>query len=192
MSSHHIVKEKQEPALLIINLAGFNQEYLGQLLEWSPTVVVAESVFDEILSLGIKVDAVLTSEDNSLAVAQEHILQINYAQDALNEGLNYFIKEGYPAVNVIDDKFSFPNYSSFVSQIDLVVFNGEHKIYPITSGFNKWQKANEEIAILYPQNVNDISFTGLDLIKENLFRTQKDGFYSFTFTEPYVFIAEYL
>mgnify|MGYP006191348505 CR=1 FL=1 len=32
----------------------------------------------------------------------------------------------------------------------------------------------------------------LDLIKENLFRTQKDGFYSFTFTEPYIFIAEYL
>ena len=192
MSSHHIVKEKQEPALLIINLAGFNQEYLGQLLEWSPTVVVSDAIIDEVLSLGIKVDAVLKNEDNTWAFAQEHILQINYAQDALNEGLNYFIKEGYPAVNVIDDKFSFSNYLSFISQIDLVIFNSEQKIYPIYSGFSKWQKANEEIAILYPQNVNDISFTGLDLIKENLFRTQKDGFYSFTFTEPYVFIAEYL
>jgi thiamine pyrophosphokinase len=192
MSSHHIVKEKQEPALLIINLAGFDEEHLGQLLEWSPTVVVSDMIIDEVLSLGIKVDAVLTSEDNSWAFAQEHILQINYTENALNGGLNYFVNEGYPAVNVIDDKFSFSNYSSFVSQIDLVIFNSEQKIYPIYSGFSKWQKANEEIEILYPQDVNDLSFTGLDLTKENLFKTQKDGFYSFTFSKPYIFIAEFI
>ncbi|RYD76847.1 MAG: thiamine pyrophosphokinase, partial [Sphingobacteriales bacterium] len=29
MSSHHIVKEKQEPALYIDELGNFNEEYLG-------------------------------------------------------------------------------------------------------------------------------------------------------------------
>lgn len=42
MSSHHIVREKQEPALLIMDLNGFNDEHLGQLLEWNPTVLVNE------------------------------------------------------------------------------------------------------------------------------------------------------
>jgi hypothetical protein len=41
MSSHHIVKEKQEPALYIHHFGNFDEEYLGQLLEWSPTLLVA-------------------------------------------------------------------------------------------------------------------------------------------------------
>ncbi|RZK41505.1 MAG: thiamine pyrophosphokinase, partial [Pedobacter sp.] len=40
MSSHHIVREKQEPALYIHQLGNFDEEKLGQLLEWSPTVLV--------------------------------------------------------------------------------------------------------------------------------------------------------
>ena len=40
MSSHHIVREKQEPALLVLGLDDFPDELLGQLLEWSPTVIV--------------------------------------------------------------------------------------------------------------------------------------------------------
>ncbi|MFD2144372.1 hypothetical protein [Mucilaginibacter antarcticus] len=39
MSSHHIVREKQEPALLVLGLDGFDEEQLGQLLEWSPTLM---------------------------------------------------------------------------------------------------------------------------------------------------------
>ncbi|HYG16495.1 MAG TPA: thiamine diphosphokinase, partial [Bacteroidia bacterium] len=40
MSSHHFVKEKQEPALIIANGEACSRELLGQLLEWQPTVMV--------------------------------------------------------------------------------------------------------------------------------------------------------
>ena len=37
MSSHHIVRDDQEPALIITNGASCSEEELiGQLLEWSP------------------------------------------------------------------------------------------------------------------------------------------------------------
>jgi thiamine pyrophosphokinase len=35
MSSHHIVRDDQEPALIIANGAACSAELLGQLLEWS-------------------------------------------------------------------------------------------------------------------------------------------------------------
>ena len=59
MSSHHIVREKQEPALYIHHLGNFDEENLGQLLEWSPTIVVAASEYEKALSLGIKIDVVI-------------------------------------------------------------------------------------------------------------------------------------
>lgn len=59
MSSHHIVREKQEPALFILDFDGFDEEYFGQLLEWSPTLVVSEDCYEKIARMGIKIDAVI-------------------------------------------------------------------------------------------------------------------------------------
>ena len=44
MSSHHIVRDDQEPALIIANGASCSNELLGQLLEWSPIVIVTTCV----------------------------------------------------------------------------------------------------------------------------------------------------
>ncbi len=64
MSSHHIVREKQEPALIILSTQNFEEEYLGQLLEWSPTVIVAESIIEQVQSLGIKIDIIVSKNIN--------------------------------------------------------------------------------------------------------------------------------
>jgi hypothetical protein len=39
MSSHHFVRDQQEPALLILALEAFTYDSLGELLEWVPTVI---------------------------------------------------------------------------------------------------------------------------------------------------------
>ena len=59
MSSHHIVKENQEPALLILNTEAIRFEKIQELLEWSPTVVVTEACLEKVLGWGIKIDIVL-------------------------------------------------------------------------------------------------------------------------------------
>ncbi|SDK30012.1 hypothetical protein SAMN05421823_102392 [Catalinimonas alkaloidigena] len=58
MSSHHIVRDEQEPALLILT-DQIPFALVGELLEWSPTVLVAEPALETVLSWGIKVDGVL-------------------------------------------------------------------------------------------------------------------------------------
>ena len=39
MSSHHIVRERQEPALLITDVYSIDPELVGQLLEWSLSLI---------------------------------------------------------------------------------------------------------------------------------------------------------
>ena len=61
MSSHHVIRDKQEPALIIANGEACSEELLGQLLEWSPFVVVLDSAIHRVLDLGIK--ATVNSDD---------------------------------------------------------------------------------------------------------------------------------
>ena len=188
MSSHHIIREKQEPALLIMNMEGFHYENLGQLLEWSPTVIVDEAMFEAVDSLGIKIDGVVS---NNLAyAAQPQTIVIHTEDDPLQDALKYLTGEQYPAVNVITDNFSAKDFALFVDRIDLVILTPYKKIFPVKSGFSKWQTAGEEIEILL--EVNNLHVSGLNLITEHVFETEKEGFYSLTFDQPFTFIAETL
>ena len=65
MSSHHIVRDDQEPALIIANGASCSEELLGQLLEWSPYVIVLDSAVTRAIQLGIKIDVILGDFDRN-------------------------------------------------------------------------------------------------------------------------------
>lgn len=60
MSSHHFVKEGQEPALLILDAEAIPFEKIQELLEWNPTVIVDARSLEVVLGWGIKFDVVLT------------------------------------------------------------------------------------------------------------------------------------
>jgi thiamine pyrophosphokinase len=64
MSSHHIVREDQEPALLIADAHAISFEIIQELLEWSPTVLVVEKALQEVLTWGIKIDVVIAPVGN--------------------------------------------------------------------------------------------------------------------------------
>ncbi len=186
MSSHHIVREKQEPALLIMSLEGFENEHLGQILEWSPTVIVHEDIYELADSLAFKVDGVLTGDPDFNA--QESSRIILTASDPLEDALKHLVSENYPAVNIIAGNFALKDYALFVDDIDIVVFVGNQKIFPVRSGFSKWQPAGESLQLLH--EVNNLNTSGLIIEEEHVFQTEKDGFYSFTFDQPFIFIAE--
>lgn len=186
MSSHHIVREKQEPALLIMSLEGFDSEHLGQILEWSPTVMVHEDIYDLADSLALKVDAVISS--NPDFNAQESTRIILTTDDSLEDAMKYLVGEKYPAVNIITQEFVLKDYALFVDDIDLVVFIAGQKIFPVRSGFSKWQPAGETVQVMH--EVNHISTSGLIGADDHMFETEKDGFYSLTFDQPFVFISE--
>ena len=190
MSSHHIIREKQEPALLIFDLSEFNEEYLGQLLEWSPMIMVPLSLFEKVISLGIKVDAILAKENPNLLYFQEHVKVVPCDENLLDCALKYLVAEGFPAVNIISNHFKANEYQFYTDLIDVVVFNDNRKIFPIKSGFSKWKASGENIFILQENLISHLSTSGLHCVEPAHYRTEKDGFYSLTFQNSFIFIAE--
>ncbi|UKT63659.1 thiamine pyrophosphokinase [Pedobacter mucosus] len=184
MSSHHIVKEKQEPALYIDELGNFNEEFLGQLLEWSPTLLVNAENYDKIFSLGVKVDVLVNGTDQEV---QEDTKIIQGPVDALMVAINYLYEEKFPAVNVITNKFDLEKFAGFEDKINLVVFTEKAKHYAIKSGFSVWKPAGSEFLI---HGNRYLEVTNLMQNEEEVFQVVKDGFVEFTFSGQPVFISE--
>jgi hypothetical protein len=109
MSSHHVVREKQEPALLVLGLDGFDDELLGQLLEWSPTVITTGKTAETIHAFGIKIDWIIA--DVALPELQEDVKLLPAGTDTFAEAaLKYLITNSYPAVNVVTDDFQLKDF----------------------------------------------------------------------------------
>jgi thiamine pyrophosphokinase len=187
MSSHHIVREKQEPALLVLELDNFPYEQLGQLLEWSPTVITTSETAEKLNSYGIKIDWIITYAENE--TLQSDIKLIYAGKQTITEAaIKHLISLNYPAVNIITDELNLKDYEVFVDKIGLVIFHNGKKIYPVIPGFNKWKAAGEVIEI-FGQG-NSLYFTGLEVTGDQQYKTTHDGFFSLHFDEPFLFIAE--
>jgi thiamine pyrophosphokinase len=187
MSSHHIVREKQEPALLIAGLDTFPDELLGQLLEWSPTVVVTAATAEKVQAYGIKIDWLVADEMTDLQQLDIKLMPVNGGSPVLT-ALNYLIAAGYHAVNLITDEFDAHHYATMIDQIDLVIFFDNKKIVAVHSGFSKWKPGGERIEILTVSH--NFVYTGLLPVADNVYETVQDGFFSLQFTNPYLLIAE--
>ena len=189
MSSHHIVSEKQEPALLALGLDTFDAELLGQLLEWSPTVITTPATAEQINAYGIKIDLIITD-------AEEPEMQSDVKLIAAGDGstvetaLNYLIGAGYSAVNIVTDELHLSDFLFYAGKINLVIFCRDKKIFPVTSGFSKWKPAGERVELLSAST--GIKAEGLSAQSEAVYITTGDGFYTLRFDESFLFVAETL
>ena len=189
MSSHHVIREKQEPALLILGMDNFSDEDLGQLLEWSPTVMVTPLMAEKLDAWGIKIDWVIADEPISEFQSDVKLLSLS-GNSPLISALKFLTFNEYPAVNVVTDELDVDSYLPFADKINLVIFYNNQKIYPVTSGFSKWKPAGETIEILSPSA--DLQTTGLINVAPNQFTTSHDGLFSLHFSQPFIFVAENL
>jgi len=188
MSSHHIIREKQEPALYIHELANFNEEYLGQLLEWSPTLLVAASEYEKVVSLELKVDVVVGNLPLG-ATLQEDIRIIPKPKEGMEDAMDFLIKEKYPAVNVISKVNGFDDLTCYLPDINLVLFTERSKHYAIKSGFSVWKPAG---TILLIDVIAYFEADNLMQQETGEFVVVEDGLVSFRFQAPYLFIGELL
>lgn len=177
MSSHHIVREKQEPALLIANGEGCSFELLGQLLEWSPFVLVLDHAIHRVLELGIKVDALLGDFDRDIDLeelqASQYPLEIVEAPDQdktdLEKGIEFLIERGFPAVNIVwatgrradHSLTNMTNIVRYKSQIKIVMLDDYSKIFPLVDTFEKWYEKGTPISLIPVGLVEGITTEGL-------------------------------
>lgn len=146
MSSHHFVKEQQEPALLILNAAGISFDQVAPLLEWIPTLLVAQEAVHIVMSWGIKIDLILAEME--FQKANYHLLEEQYpvkflgVKDGnfLEEGLQYLIASKHGAVNIIGlDHLKVFELEPKLEFLDIVVWDGPIRYFPIKNGqFKKW------------------------------------------------------
>lgn len=146
MSSHHFVKEQQEPALLILNTSGISFEQVAPLLEWVPTLLVAQEAVPFVISWGIKIDLILAEME--FQKSHYHLLEEQYpvkflgVQEGnfLDEGLQYLIASKHGAVNIVGfDHLKVFELEPMLEFLDIVVWDGPIRYFPIKNGqFKKW------------------------------------------------------
>lgn len=186
MSSHHIVRENQEPALLIQDFQALRSDELGQLLEWSPTVIVDAYNLDFLVSEEIKVDFIFCSE--SLDLRQEHtrILPVE-AGSFIHSALTHLVAQSYSAVNILCSDID-PLLVGFASDINIVAFCKRKKYVFVKEYYEKWKPKGEKI---YLESNSIATRHGLVPLEDNVFETQKDGFFQLTFnSSDFVCIGE--
>lgn len=146
MSSHHFVKDKQEPALLILSRTGWCFQELQPLLEWVPTILVTEESVLEVLSLGIKVDTIVATqkfqEDNpQLAEEQFPVNFITVPTEQFRSAsLDYLIQSGHNAVNILPfDPLDHSQLEPYLKDLDIVFFHHGYRYFPAKRGsIKKW------------------------------------------------------
>jgi len=217
MSSHHIVRDDQEPALIIANGAACNPELLGQLLEWSPLVVVLDSAIERVIELGIKVDVLLGDFDRGFDPefykTSQYPLEIVHTPDQdktdLEKAFDYLIERKIPAVNVVwatgkRADHTITNLTQIVRYRDLlkiVILDDHSKIFLLPTKFEKWYTANTPISLIPIGVVNGISSTNLkyELNNDTLtmgYRTgssnsvEKDGMVTITHSQGDLLLME--
>ncbi len=217
MSSHHIVRDDQEPALIIANGESCNRELLNQLLEWSPLVVVLDSAVDRVLELGIKIDVLIGDFDRGFDYNRykelQYPIEIIKIEDQnstdLDKAYNYLIEKGIPAVNVVwatgrrmDHTFTnLTNMVKYAGQLKVVLLDDYSKVFLLPKHYKKWYPAGTTISLIPIGHVENIYTENLDypLCDESLtlgFRTgssnavTKDGTVSIRYEKGYLLMME--
>ena len=177
MSSHHIVRDNQEPALIIANGASCSEELLGQLLEWSPLVIVLDSAIERVLELGIKVDVLLGDFDRGFNpeyyLEKQYPLEIvhtpNQDKTDLEKAFDYLIEKGHKAVNVIwatgkraDHTITnITNIVAYRNQLKIVIIDDHSKVFLLPNKYDKWYTANTTLSLIPIGTVSGITTKNL-------------------------------
>ena len=183
MSSHHIVRDDQEPALIIANGASCSQELLGQLLEWSPLVIVLDSAIERVMELGIKVDVLLGDFDRGFDPnyykEKQFPLEIVHTPDQnktdLEKAFDYLIERNIPMVNVVwatgkraDHTITnLTNITKYRNLLKIVILDDHSKVYLLPQKFEKWYTANTIISLIPIGNVTGIHTQNLQYSLKN-------------------------
>lgn len=177
MSSHHVVREAQEPALIIANGEACSSELMDQLLEWSPYIVVLDGALRRVLELQIKFDVVLGDFDGfdpeeirALVPPSTTVVHVpDQEKTDLEKGLDYLISKNHKAVNIIwasgrrSDHYmnNIAVLGRYIEKITTVMIDNHSRIYPIQSGFTKHFAAGSNVSLIPLNKVSGVISSNL-------------------------------
>ncbi len=183
MSSHHIVRENQEPALVIANGEACSAELLGQLLEWSPLVVVLDGAMPRVLDYGIKVDVLLGDFDRDfdpeVFLENQDSLQIVRTPDQnktdLQKAFDFLLERGHRAANVVwatgrRADHTLTNLTTLVQYRDrlaITLLDDYSRVILLPRRFEKWYPAGTPLSLIPVGEASGISTQNLKYPLQN-------------------------
>ncbi|MFN5705161.1 MAG: hypothetical protein ACK45U_04845 [bacterium] len=178
MSSHHFVKEKQEPALLILSDSSFEKDILEQLLEWSPIVIVEDKCLMQLNHEPIKIDYVLQTdleleEIESWVSFQDNVRIIDSSKSAnkIKFLIDILEREDNQALSIIGHSTNQEEIlKSDEFKMNIIFYSNEYKTYTKYEHFKKWK----EIGSLFDIIAENISTKNL-LQENSLYEVMEDG-----------------
>lgn len=158
MSSHHIVKEFQEPALYFDSVDLINFDDVSGLLEWSPFIIANDGSYEKLLSWGIKIDLLISHVEGENL--QFKVLTSDNKESNLKSALSYLVEHQHTAVNIVTSQ-SFSELRSaieynvvYLKSLSMTCFDkGNVYFYIEGKKFVKWYPKLTNVKILYQSNV---------------------------------------
>ncbi len=203
MSSHHFVREQQEPALLLLALEDFTYDSVGELLEWVPTVICNSSCWEKLISWGVKVDVLISTPalTENLQCDVQFPLHLQHIHESCVEaellGALRFIKErGQRAINVI----GLPHQRLLELQmhfkdLEVVIWDGDLRYSFAREGFYKKWWAGGNVQLHAPEgSLVEKSYKGKSQILPITYATfveLEEGITSFQSNNPF-WVGEFL
>ena len=178
MSSHHFVREGQEPALLIMGRTTFSS--VGELLEWAPTILVTEDMLEEVLSWGIRIDAVITSPGEALKTNEklrevQSVDILSASGTPIEVAIDYLLDRRQVQVAVITDSFSGIRtvVERLLAKAEIVVLEEKMRWIPVRQEFRKWTTKGDKYRVI----VSEKAFFDIDGLRaeSDFFVAKDDG-----------------
>lgn len=180
MSSHHIVRDEQEPALIVATV-DYNDDILNSLLEWSPVVICTWEAFQLLWLQNTKVDVVIGNETDrhdflKLGLPNTKFLTLENT-DFLTSAQYYLQAREHRGANILVDEVNEEFLSTIIEsdKLDVVVFDNDSKWVCAKESYKKWLSVNS--TILLRGDITSISLNdhALDINLKEI-RLETEGF----------------
>lgn len=125
MSSHHFVKEGQEPALII---AGPSYLRAEPLLEWAPLVIAIAEYIEEVSMWGVKIDVVVDKDVDRFKKVLAHQTPVRLIEsngDFLGTALHFLqsIKQFHVSILLENPQPHLNRLEEFTATMDMTIFS---------------------------------------------------------------------
>ncbi|MBK6265809.1 hypothetical protein JKA74_12265 [Marivirga sp. S37H4] len=156
MSSHHVIRDEQEPPVFILDIE--NQlDTIKELLGWSPSVWVLEEHAEWLMSQNVKVDGVLSIHPEShLRLTQqsgEYLIERYNENSLLKAIIQTLDAKAYTGVNIFcnttQKDLIIQSSKELALSIPLSLFvDDKVTIIIFNTSFRKWYPRNQELKVL--------------------------------------------
>jgi len=191
MSSHHFVREGQEPALFISDPSSLT--LAEPLLEWAPVVIVSDNALPDVLKWKIKIDVILIRQDAARVdveriVRQEPIEFLYYQEvdDIPNVVVAFLKQRKCRGLNILAHASPgiFDRWMLNVNELEISIIDASTKWSAIQSTFQKWLPKKTKLTVHSPRKAF-LNVTGLMRDTDQSFLTESDGIISLQSDEPF-------